>query len=547
MATTSSDGTHTEIETKLDADADFVLPDLTGLPGVSAVEDGEVQELEAVYLDSEDLRLARHGTTFRRRTGGTDAGWHLKLPAAKKGRIEVRRALGRSERTVPPQLLGLVRVQLRGEPVAPVARIRTRRTVRRLLGHDGAVLAEVADDQVTAEALGAELTTSSWREIEVELVDGDDELLDAASAALLEAGARPSSSASKLQRALVHRLPVLRLPNLDQAAADAKASRKAGTASRAGGDGAGEPGTEGATLTAGDVVVDYLTLQVQALIAEDPRVRISAEDGVHQMRVATRRLRTTLATFRPLFADEAGEPLRDELKWLGGLLGAARDPEVMRARLKAELAEQPRQLVLGPVARRVDLELNQAYKDAHKNAVTALDSERYLALVAALEEFVAQPPFSDQAGAEASSQLRSRVRHACGRVQKATAGLHAVGSDGDPAVLDRTEEDHHLHEVRIAAKRARYAAEAVQPVFGKKAKAVATAMEQIQETLGDHQDAVVERQWLRDLAVRAFLAGENGFTFGRLHGLTDARGQHDEEEFAKVWKTTRKTLKAWPG
>jgi len=539
MAVTPSSGTHQEIENKLDADADFVLPDLAGLPGVTAVDDAEVQDLEAVYLDSDDLRLARHGTTLRRRTGGSDAGWHLKLPAAKKGRIEVRRALGKSEKAVPPQLLGLVRVQLRGEPVAPVARITTRRTVRRLIGENGVVLAEVADDQVVAEALGAELTTSTWREIEVELVDGDDALLEAASAALVEAGARPSDSASKLQRALVHRLPVLRLPNLAAAADQAKAARKAGTASsQNGAKKAGKKGSK-ATPSAGAVIVDYLTLQVQALISEDPRVRISADDAVHQMRVATRRLRTALATFRPLFADRAGEPLRDELKWLGGLLGGARDAEVMRATLKAHIAEQPAELVLGPVRRRVDLELGQAYRDAHKKLVAALDGDRYLALVTTLEAFVAEPPFSAEAATEATEELRTRVRHACRRVQKAAKGLDG---EHDPA-----EQDQYLHDVRIAAKRARYAAEAVRPVIGKPAKSVAEAMEAIQETLGHHQDAVVERQWLRELGSRAFLAGENGFTFGRLHGLADARAQHDEERFADVWLATRAVLSDWPG
>jgi CHAD domain-containing protein len=541
MATTSSSGTHHEIENKLDADADFVLPDLAGQPAVTAVDAAEIQDLEAVYLDSEDLRLARHGTTFRRRTGGSDAGWHLKLPAAKHGRIEVRRALGRSERMVPPQLLGLVRVQLRGEPVAPVARISTQRTVYRLLGADGVVLAEVADDQVTAEALGTELTTSRWREIEVELVEGDDELLDSVSAALIEAGARPSSSASKLERALVHRLPVLRLPNLAAAAAEAKAARKTGMTSANGTKKSRKSGKkrDRPEPSAGEVVVAYLTEQVQALIAEDPRVRISAEEGVHQMRVATRRLRAALATFRPLFVDRAGEPLRDELKWLGGLLGEARDAEVMRAKLKAHLDEQPPELVLGPVRRRVDLELRQAYKEAHKKVVAALDGDRYLALVSALEDFVAEPPFSERAAADAGEELQARVRHSCRRVRKATAGLDA---ESDPA-----QQDQHLHDVRIAAKRARYAAETVRPVIGAPAKAVADAMEAIQETLGDHQDAVVERRWLRDLAARAFLAGENGFTFGRLHGLADARAEHDEERFADVWKATQKVLAAWPG
>jgi CHAD domain-containing protein len=524
MTSTSSSGTHHEIEIKLDADADFRMPDLTGLPGVSTMADGEIQELAAVYLDSEDLRLARHGTTFRRRTGGSDAGWHLKLPAAKQGRIEVRRGLGRSERAVPPQLLGLVRVQLRGQPVAPVARITTRRTVRKLLGADGEVLAEVADDQVTAEALGPELTTSTWREIEVELVDGDDGLLEAASSALIEAGARPADSSSKLQRALVHRLPVMRLSNLT-ATEQVKSFRKAQKARKA-------------KKTAGDVVIDYLSVQVQALIAEDPRVRISADDGIHQMRVATRRMRTTLATFRPFFIDQAGEPLRDELKWLGGLLGVARDAEVMRATLKADLAAQPAELVLGPVKRRIDLELGHTYREAHKKIVTALDGDRYLALIAALESFVAEPPFSEQA-AGSTTELRSRVRRACRRVERATKGLDA---ERNPA-----EQDQHLHDVRIAAKRARYAAEAVRPVIGKPAKAVAEAMQAIQETLGDHNDAVVERRWLRDLGSRAFLAGENGFTFGRLHGLTEARAQHDQERFAEIWKSTRKVLASWPG
>ena len=543
---TSSPGTHHEIETKLDADVDFVLPDLSGLPGVASVTDDETQELEAVYLDSEDLRLARHGTTFRRRTGGPDAGWHLKLPAAKQGRIEVRRGLGRSEKAVPPQLLGLVRVQLRGEPVAPVARISTRRIVRKLIGADGVVLAEVADDQVTAEALGSELVTNSWRELEVELVDGDDALLTAATEALVQAGARASDSASKLQRALGHRLPVPHQPNLATAADQAKAARKAGTATDLPSPGeSGQKGKKGKKRrqpvgpTAGAVVVDYLTVQVQALIAEDPRVRISAEEGVHQMRVASRRLRTALATFRPLFADRAGEPLRDELKWLASLLGGARDAEVMRATLIAHLAAEPAELVLGPVRRRVDLELRQAYKDAHRELVVGLDSDRYLALVTALEEFITEPPFSEPATRDATEELRARVRRSCRRVQKAAEGL-----DGRP---DAAEQDQHLHDVRIAAKRARYAAEAVRPVIGKPAKAVADVMAAVQETLGDHQDAVVERQWLRDLGVRAFLAGENGFTFGRLHGLADARAQHDEERFTEVWARAQNVLASWPG
>ena len=174
----------------------------------------------------------------------------------------------------------------------------------------------------------------------------------------------------------------------------------------------------------------------------------------------------------------------------------------------------------------------------HRDVVFALDSPRYLRLVADLERFLADPPFSDRGRGKPTKELRRRVRKACRRVERARFALR----DADPA-----QHDHALHEVRISAKRARYAAEAARPVIGDEAKAVADAMEQIQETLGDHQDAVVERAWLRDLAVRAFLAGENSFTFGRLHGLTDALAQHDEEEFEQIWTTTHSVVSGWPG
>ena len=131
------------------------------------------------------------------------------------------------------------------------------------------------------------------------------------------------------------------------------------------------------------------------------------------------------------------------------------------------------------------------------------------------------------------------MRKACRRVQRAYDGMRQAA--------DRRERDHQLHQVRIAAKRARYAAEAVRSVHGTNAKRLATAMEKIQQTLGEHQDAVVERDWLRDLAMRAFLAGENSFTFGRLHGLADARAAHDVEAFTAVWKRAGKQIDNWPG
>jgi CHAD domain-containing protein len=524
--------TQVEVETKLDADPAFVVPDLSSLPGVAAVEPAETESLEAFYLDTEDLRLLRGGTTLRRRTGGSDAGWHLKLPAGDGARLEVRRAPGRSVRAVPPALLGLVRVRLRGAPVGPVARIATTRGVLRLLDADGAVLALVADDAVTGEALageaGGEVSITSWREIEVELVDGDRELLRAAVDALVAAGARPATASSKVQRTLGDRLAAAAGPAAAEPVNEPANGRRGGR------------GKGNGVTTVGDVAVKHLREQVAALIAQDPQVRLNTDDSVHQMRVATRRLRSALATFRPIFTAGAVEPLRAELKWLGEVLGKARDAEVMRDRLRADITGQPAELVVGPVLRRVDMELRQTYREAHKEVVVALDGDRYLALVHDLEAFVADPPFDERAHRAAPDEARVLVRRSYRRVIRAVDAVEAVQGEA-------VDHDHPLHEVRKAAKRARYAAESVRPVVGKKAKKLAKVLEDVQERLGDHQDSVVQRAVLRDLGMRAYLNGENGFTFGRLHALAEARARHDEEEFVRLWEATQRTAKRWPG
>ncbi|WP_324275185.1 CYTH domain-containing protein [Blastococcus brunescens] len=170
---------HLEIETKYDVDEVFELPALTGLDGVAGVDPPVEHELEAVYHDTADLRLLRARVTLRRRTGGSDAGWHLKLPAGT-ARRELHAPLGRSVKN-PPKVLGAPVVGLlRGAPTAPVATLRTRRVVTALRDAEGRLLAEVADDRVTATvpAAGPDRPDEAhtWREVEVELGDGTVEL-----------------------------------------------------------------------------------------------------------------------------------------------------------------------------------------------------------------------------------------------------------------------------------------------------------------------------------------------------------------------------------
>jgi len=141
--------THSETERKYEIGPDTRLPVLDGLPGVVGTTGPETEDLDAVYFDTEDLRLARAGVTLRRRSGGPDAGWHLKVPVGRDTRDETRVPLGEADERPPAELTGLVTGHTRGADLVPVARISTRRDRRRLLGADGP-LAEVTDDLVRA-------------------------------------------------------------------------------------------------------------------------------------------------------------------------------------------------------------------------------------------------------------------------------------------------------------------------------------------------------------------------------------------------------------
>jgi inorganic triphosphatase YgiF len=207
---TDNTGDYLETEQKYEADADFALPDLSRLGGRTKATRPQRYYLSATYFDTEELDLIRNRITLRRRAGGTDEGWHLKLPVRKDTRQEVRAPLGHGDsgsiETVPARLAAQVQDITAGHPLRPIAILDTERTVVTLTGQAGEPLAEVADDRVTATRLdrpGGEPVT--WREIEVEALaqsSAAQDLLEVAGQALRQAGARRSSSASKLSRLL---------------------------------------------------------------------------------------------------------------------------------------------------------------------------------------------------------------------------------------------------------------------------------------------------------------------------------------------------------
>jgi CHAD domain-containing protein len=524
---------HQEVELKYAADEHFELPALTELvaggdgppsDGVPLSDGGAAQQkLDAYYFDTPDLRLAAAGLTLRRRTGGDDAGWHLKVPSGLATRTEVRLRPGRvppgrAPRTVPAELQSMVWAQTLGAALEPVARIRTERTVRRLSDPTGQVLAEVADDRVTAqrlrsldgggEAVGAE---ERWREIEVELSDGLGDLSAVLDARLRDRGLREAPATSKLAHVL----------GLD--GAPGKASAK------------GEKLT--VTSRAGDVVLDHVRTQVAQVRAQDLPVRLDVPDSVHKMRVATRRLRSALTTFKPLFDPDVVRPLRGELKWLAGELGAARDAEVMRDRVRAAVTHETHDPAIRSGAEAAQTELIEAYRTAHDRVLAELDSERYHQILIALRALVERPPWRKKAKGPAGKVLPPLVARSYDQVRSFVEEAQAK-----PAGAEREEL---FHDARKAAKQARYAGESVAPVFGKDATAFAAAMEDVQEALGEYQDSVLTRERLRSLAMNASSV-EVAFLYGRLHALEEQSSAQSHEHFAVAWKAAgRKSVHRW--
>src|SRR5450759_5050744 len=503
---------YSEVERKFDADPGALLPDLSG--AAAAVSEAVESQLDATYFDTADTSLARYRITLRRRTGGDDAGWHLKLPAGLDERTEVRLPLGRATRKVPVALAREVRALVRDRTLVPIAVLHTTRIERRLLDGDGNTLATIADDTVHGQRLAdGAVQESTWREVEVELLHGDRSLLDAVSSQLQAGGLTPSESSSKLARVLgdsAHPTP--------EAAPEAMSS-------------AGR-------VTAGAVVLAHLRDQGDRLVLHDRGARSDEPDAVHQMRVATRRLRSALATYRPLLDRERTDPVRDELKWLGQILGGARDAEVLHWRLQDLLAAQPEELVLGPVGRRVDVELGARHRAARGNLVVALDGDRYLQLLDTLDDLVTAPPLTARAGKRAGKELPALVGSAAGRVERAA---RAVADDSTPGARDRG-----LHEVRKSAKRARYAAETAVPVAGTPATELAEGMEALQDVLGEHQDSVAARALLLELSVAALLAGEDGFTYGLLYAQELALAEEARGAYGRALRraSTRK-VRQW--
>jgi CHAD domain-containing protein len=492
-----------ERETKLSAPAGFRMPDLTADGFVATVR--EPQRLVTNYLDTADLRIARWGCSLRRRQAERkDVTWTVKLPGSEEGSLLVRSEHdfeGGDPRRPPAEAMDLLTAYVRGAPLAPVARLRTVRRGVELADELGRPVATVTDDEVSV--MDGARVASRFRELEVELAPGvAAATADAIVERLTEGGAGPVENVPKLRRALGPHAAEPPEVTVDEVQRDS---------------------------TVADVVRRAIAGSVEALLRHDAGVRLGDDpEDVHKARVATRRLRSDLRTFRDFVEPAWSGPLRDELRWLGGELGAVRDAEVLRDRLRSRealIAAADRRTLgrlLATLDRRRDV--------ARDHALAAMRETRYVALLDRLVEAAREPGvLVEVAAARATTALLPALEAPWKHLKT------AVGHLDDPT-------DATLHQARIRAKRMRYAAEAVAPAFGKRAETFARKAERLQDVLGEHQDAVVAAAWLRDAAG----SGAQAFVAGQLVAIEEEAKRTARAAWPAAWSAlSRKKLRFW--
>jgi CHAD domain-containing protein len=445
----------------------------------------EPRKFVSIYHDTADRRLARHDITLRRRVEKGVSRWQLKLPRAA-GRLELERRGGPAR--VPAAVARLLVGVLRGADLEEAATLQTNRTGKRASLGGGTV--EATLDEVSL--LDGRRVEDGFTELEVELLEGDPKAVGEAERTLLRAGATEVEQRPKVLR-------YLGLEEKSAPSADARAI---------------------------DRVRARIEEQFAELLRHDPGVRVGDDpEDLHDLRVAARRLRALLRAADVLLVPEWSQPLRDELKWLGGELGPARDLDVLLEHLRGEAAALGEdEVAFAEVLQK--LEAQRA--DARDRLLAALGSDRYHALLEALEAASRAPharaldaPLDELAGAEFR------------RLAKAVKRL------GD----DPTDEA--LHAVRIKGKRARYAAELAEPLVGKPAARVVSKAKSFQDVVGEHQDAVVAEERLRGL-VSELGSDEAVLAAGRVVERERRRRLEARAALPRAWaKLERAGRSAW--
>lgn len=503
--------THLEEEMKFAVERTFDMPDFRGVVGRSVRK--AKRSFRTAYFDTSDLRLWDRGITlrYRSRTTAGPGTWTVKLPEGEAGAMLQRREISWSgaKDEVPPEARELLRGLVRRAGLDQVVEMETTRVPWTLQDHAGRQLAELDYDDVTV--VGGPEDGLCYRQIEIERTDegADERAISAIADMLREAGAEPDDR-PKVARAL--------------------------------GLTAGRPSRPGAkarrSSTAAGLVQRAISEGVERLLDHDYRLRLHSDDpdshDVHQARVATRRLRSNLKTLRPLLDPIWVSHSEEELRWMGSVLGAVRDLDVMETSLRsAGNAQQPgpdslAELLTTLAAERVG---------AVAGLAEALGSQRYLDLVDRLHAAALQPPLIGGRGNGPRAPRASKVVPKLVSRRWRTIEKRVAAAGKSPSAEE-------LHRIRIAAKNLRYACELSEPVVGQKAGKTAKLAENIQTVLGDYHDASASIDWLTHAGAKG--PGPGGFAAGTLIAEHHRRQRKLERRWNHHWaKLSRPASRRW--
>jgi CHAD domain-containing protein len=506
----------TELERVFQVEPRFPLPDLSGcVPKHGRLVSGAPETERETSLDAADLRLTRAGVQLRF-AGGEEAPWRLSLPHVPE---EIVRT-GLQKRTmtaIPADITALLSVYARGAVPAPLVAVRTTRVRHVLRNRRDAVRAVVVDENVAV--LEDRRVLARFRRISVS--GTGPRVVERVASALRSGGAIETVLPPTHIQALAA-LP--RFAELAAAPADLtppnRPSRKA---------------------TAAEALTAALRTDIGAALHVDPLVRLDVADSVHRMRTAVRRLRSTLTGFAPLFAEGGrSSALGEELRWLGRALGRARDAEVLRDRLASVAGLDPACPLDAASVARIEAELAARYDDARTALDEILTSRRYAVLVDRLIATAAAPAFGADAGRRGDALLPRFVarswHHLCD-------GRHGIDGAAD---LDASSPDRRWHAVRIRARSLRYAVEAVAPVCGSPARALAAGLAELTGVLGAHHDAVLASGAWLDIAASDPDDHALAVTAGRLAERERSAARAAADNYPAAWRALRTDhLTAW--
>lgn len=497
--------TFREVERKVRVDDAFDISPVLDSLGEYRSRRGPAFTMHADYYDTDELTLFRWRITLRRREGGLDQGWHLKLPVAGGNagdRDEVRLELSDH---VPARLGDIISPLIGEKPLKAQVIVETLRTPVSIVDASGHMLAEVVDDRVTVRLPGQ--PDSHFREIEVEAADAADPsslaCMEYVVEQFLSAGGSLGSS-SKAAAALGARasgecdVPEARLPS--------------------------------SHVMAVDVLRVAISSGVRALMLADVDVRRDAPDAAHAMRVAARRLRAFLHTYGDFFDAAWRDRISEELAWVASELGSIRDTEVLLERLLGhagalgeEEAARTREFLTARVGQRL--------QSARASALAALRSDRHQYLIEDLIDAAANPSALPLAYTDYSEHM---PKLAAAAWHDFRAAVRALEIDSPAA---------EWHHARILAKRARYAMEALAPLEGKPVKRLAHALAIATGLLGIHQDAHVAQETLRSLAGAPSTSGGIGLLLGRLYEYESDEEILDRFRFKDAWPDIKRAAK----